>query len=130
MPDNLEQLEKVWPQPRPKNLSPQAFTRMYFWGAVVMAAFVNIEAGLHVHRWISSHRADPLRFAPAFTILFAVQWPWLFALAAHRQIKKRVLSTGGNSEMMQLIRHQGIYLIFWMYLAINMIFGSLDLMRR
>jgi hypothetical protein len=130
MPDNLEELERDWPQRHPKNLSPQAFTRMYVVGAIVMAALVNLEAGIRVYRWHSGHPTDPLWVMPAFTVFVALQFPWLFSVASYRQTKKLATRVSVSSEMMQQIRHQGTYLVFWVYLSINMLLTSMDLMRR
>jgi len=130
MPNNLEELERDWPQRPPKNLSPQAFTRMYFVGAIVMAAFVNLEAGIRVYQWHSSHPADPLWVMPAFTIFLALQFPWLFSVQSYRQTKKLASSVSVSSEMVQQIRHQGAYLMFWVYLSIQLLLGSMDLIRR
>ena len=128
MPDNLEQLEKEWPQRPPNSSSPQAFTRMYFAGAIVIVAFVNLEAAFFVHQWHSSYPSDPSWVMTAFTLLVALQMPWLFALISHRQIKKLATSTSVNSKMMQQIRHQRIQLIFITYLSIGLILISLYVM--
>jgi len=126
MTDNLEQLEKDWPQRRPKDPSPHLFTWMNLTLGVFFAAVANLDAIGYWYGWHSRHPGDQSWFLPATTMFCALQIPWVFALGSYRLIRKQVSRTGANPEMKQLLRDQGTRLLWGAYLAVMLILNSVE----
>jgi hypothetical protein len=121
MSDNPERLEKDWPQRWFNSRSPLTFTRMYLAGAIAMAALANLLAAIAVYHWHSRPAYNPFWWMTPFTLLVALNIPWLDSLISYRQIRKLAATTSVNSEMMQLVRHQTIRQTFFAYLAVGLI---------
>ncbi len=130
MTDNLEQLEKDWPQPRPKDPSPQFFTWLNLAFAVLFAVLANLEMITRVRLWHSRHPAEQWWSLSACTAFLFLQLPWVCALRFERWIKRLATQGRVSLDIQRLIRYQIILSLLIVYLGFNMILNSVESMLR
>ena len=122
MTDNLEQLEKDWPERRPKPISAQGVVKMQLAFAIFFSVYVAL-AGAdrimphHADRWV----LDVI----GLTLVIAL--PWLNAILTHRRIKKVVASGSSPSDVLLYIRYQGAVMLTGMF---GVLLGLMALIPR
>ncbi len=123
MTDNLEQLEKDWPERRPKPISAQGVVKMQLATAIFASAVVAL-AG--VERIIPrSHHADRW-VLDVIGLTLVIVLPWLNAILTYRRIKKVVASGSSPSDVLLYIRYQGALMLTGMF---GVLLGLITLIR-
>ncbi|HTD23559.1 MAG TPA: hypothetical protein VK738_12950 [Terriglobales bacterium] len=112
MTDNLEQLEKDWPEPRPKPISAQAVVKMQLATAIfasAVAALLGVDRIIHplhpADRWVLD----------VIGLTLVIVLPWLSAIVTYRRIKKVVASGSSPSDVLLYIRYQGVQMLTSMF---------------
>ena len=123
MTDNLEQLERDWPQPRPKNLSTRGAVKFFLAMTILLSAFIEIEAVLVILRL----KSRPVQgwYMTAFTLEMAVLLHRMGAIAFYRRIQTALTASGGSQDFLPGLQYHGIVLLSMIYLAIQLIFTVL-----
>jgi hypothetical protein len=121
MTDNLEQLEKDWPQRRPKDLKSFLLFAIMITGLdAAIAVLVILDMNRrHAHLW----------YIYAFSLAVGISGPWLGAIGAYRRIKAIIIASGGSPIILLSIRQNGATALYMTYLAIMMILMSTGLAR-
>ncbi|HTC93815.1 MAG TPA: hypothetical protein VK699_10220 [Terriglobales bacterium] len=106
MTDNLEQLEKDWPERRPKPISAQAVVKMN----LAFAIFFSVCVALVGADRIMPHHADKW-VLDIIGLSLVIVLPWLNAIVTYRRIKKVVASGSSPSDVLLYIRYQGVQML-------------------
>lgn len=121
MTDNLERLEREWPQQRPKHVLTQGRVKGYLAAAILMSAVLEILAGVVVLR-ARSHHIQGWNL-DAFTIVVSTLIPWPAAIIGYRRIKHAIILSGGSQDIALALQYHGAILLFCTFIAMTMIFN-------
>src|SRR5260370_35754257 len=115
MTDNLEQLEKDWPERRPKPISAQGVVKMQLATAIFVSAVVAL-AG--VERIIPrSHHADRW-VLDVIGLTLEIVCPCLNSILTYRRIKKVVASGSSPLYLRLYIQYQGSVILTWTFILL------------
>jgi hypothetical protein len=124
MTDNLEQLERDWPQPRPKDLSPRGTVNIFLALTVLLAVVAEMQV-IMVILHLKSHHVE-LWYVKAFNLEMAVLIPGLAAIAFYRKVKAAVIASGSHRDLLLYIQFHGILALMLIYAAIGWTINVLD----
>jgi hypothetical protein len=123
MTDNLEQLEKDWPQKYPKNPADEG-TMLLNWvaGSVLIASELVIAVLIMVHAKL--HRAD-FWLVNGVGRLLAILFVCLSLVTGYRRIKGAAIKSGEPDELLVSVRYAFALMLVQIAGALLVLFNSM-----
>lgn len=117
MTDNLEQLEKDWPQRSTEDISQSNASPILFLSSIVFSL------NLLLHSWIitkqAKHHSVHLWYVTELGPALAVLFVWLGFLLTYRRVKANLRKAGASEELGRSIRFFGLLLLMLMFVALS-----------
>lgn len=126
MSDNLEQLERDWPQGRPKDFSPVGTVKIFLGMAIMSSVLAEIRAVFVITDLRSHHAQGFLWNLRAFSLLFMILSPWLAGFGFYRRMKAAIIETGGSPSHVLYFQFQLVMMLNLINAALAVILGLLS----